>query len=109
MISKSTTDWSYLEEKTAKQALNRAYDREITNLIEEVKNQANKISEITDLWQIHDLLSSRRHQIDGKYDQRSESLIFVLAQLLKEGLISLDDLEGIGKDKRSKISALARM
>jgi hypothetical protein len=36
-------------------------------------------------------------------------LVFVFAQLLKEGWLNLDDLNGLGSDKLSKITALAKM
>ncbi len=108
MLSTGTT-WSEIEQKIAKQAFAQAYDREITSLMEEVKLRVNSISDLEDLWQIHDFLSAKRHQIDGKYDDRPSSLIFVFAQLLKEGLISLNELEGIEKDKLAKIAALSKM
>ncbi len=45
----------------------------------------------------------------GKYDYRYTSLIFVFAQLLKEGWLKLEDLNGLEKDKLAKIAALSRM
>jgi hypothetical protein len=36
-------------------------------------------------------------------------LVFTFAQLLKENLIELDDLQGLEKNKLAKISSLAKM
>lgn len=105
----TVTTWSDMEQKIAMQAFQQAYNQEIKNLIEEVKAKTTSVTQIEDLWQIHDLLSARRHQIEGKYDDRPTSLIFVLAQLLQEGLISLEDLKGLEQDKLAKIGALSRM
>jgi hypothetical protein len=105
----TNTIWSESEREIARDAFNRAYDREISGLVEDIRLRANSIVEIEDLWGIHDLLSARRHQIEGKYDDRPDALMFVLAQLLKEKLLSIADLEGLDKDKLTKIAALSRM
>ena len=67
------------------------------------------IIELDDVWRLHDFLSTIRHEIDGKYDYRDSVLIFVLAQLLKEKWLQLNELEGLAKDKLAKIAALGRM
>jgi methionine synthase II (cobalamin-independent) len=105
----TNTTWSDTEQKIAQEAFHQAYDREIRDLMEEVKSRSASIQQIDDLWQIHDLLSARRHQIDGKYDARPSALMFVLAQLLKEKLISIDELKGLEPGKLAKIAALSKM
>ena len=42
------------------------------------------MTEIDELWQIHDLLSAKRYDLDGKYDARESMLVFTLAELIKE-------------------------
>ena len=54
-------------------------------------------------------LSARRYELDGKYDSRESMLVFTFAQLIKENLIQLEHLDGLGKDKLAKISSLAKM
>ncbi|CCI38991.1 MAG: hypothetical protein ACK47N_02245 [Microcystis sp.] len=101
--------WSDTEQEIAQTAFQKAYQRETSTLIEHIKEQSGQITVLDDIWQMHDYLSARRHQIDGKYDYRYTSLIFVFAQLLKEGWLKLEDLNGLGKDKLAKIAALSRM
>ena len=101
--------WSDTEQEIAQTAFQKAYQRETSTLIEHIKEQSGQITVLDDIWQMHDYLSARRHQIDGTYDYRYTSLIFVFAQLLKEGWLKLEDLNGLGKDKLAKIAALSRM
>jgi hypothetical protein len=100
--------WSATEQTVAQEAFEKAYQREITALLAEVRQQSSAIAAVEDLWTLHDFLSARRHQIDGKYDYNSATLLFTLANLIKEGWLKLDELESLSKDKISKISALTR-
>lgn len=109
MIQVIEIEWSQTEKKIARQAFDKAYNREISSLIKEVQLQASQIAELENLWLLHDFLSARRHEIDGKYDYRDSSLVFVFASLIKEGWLHVDELEGLNPDKRAKIVALSRM
>jgi hypothetical protein len=105
----SKSEWSTMEEKIAQEAFKIAYEREIEALIGEVRDRSSSIAQINDLWNLHDFLSARRHDIDGKYDYQESALIFVFARLLKEGWLKIDELDGLSADKRTKIAALSRM
>ena len=109
MIQVIEIEWSQTEKQIARQAFDKAYDREIRALIKEVQQQASQITELENLWLLHDFLSARRHEIDGKYDYRYSSLIFVFALLIKEGWLLKEALEGLNTDKRAKVAALSRM
>jgi hypothetical protein len=101
--------WSATEQEIAKVAFDRAYTREIDQLLALVRTQAPQIESLEQLWQLHDFLSARRHEIDGKYDYRYPTLMFVFAGLLKDGWLQMTDLEGLSPEKLAKISALSRM
>ena len=103
------TNWSKSEKKGAEEAFKRAYEREVKSLIKEVRQKGSEISEIDQVWQLHDFLSARRHEIDGKYDYRYSVLIFVFARLLQEGWLNLEELGFLEQDKLAKINVLARM
>jgi ketosteroid isomerase-like protein len=98
--------WSSQEEKIAQEAFNKAYEREIAALIQEVEQQAKEVEAAGDLWRLHDLLSAKRHEIDGKYHYDTSTLLFILAELVQGGWLKLQELEGLEKDKVSKIKAL---
>ncbi len=101
--------WSDAEYRVVQVAFKTAYDREIAALIQEVKQQAIDIQGTDEMWRLHDFLSARRHDVDGKYDNAEPGLLFVFARLVKEKWINTSELEGLEKSKLSKISALSRM
>jgi hypothetical protein len=105
----SEMNWSESEKQVAQEAFKTAYKREIKSLIEEVRQKASEVTEIDEVWQLHDFLSARRHEIDGKYDYQYSALLFVFARLLNEKLLSLEELQDLEQDKLIKITALARM
>lgn len=102
-------DWTTTEKELAQAVFKKAYHREIAALVEEVKDKVNAISSLDELWQLHDYLSARRHDIDGKYDYRESMFLFAFSQLIKEGWLSLEELEGLHPSKQKKVAALARM
>lgn len=105
----SETDWSVAENAIAQAAFERAYARETQALMETVRQQAGHVTSLEDVWRLHDFLSARRHEIDGKYDNRSSALVFVLAQLVQQNWLDLSELEGLDQAKLRKVTALARM
>jgi hypothetical protein len=105
----SEMNWSESEKHVAQEVFKKAYKREINSLIEEVRQKASEITEIDEVWRLHDFLSVRRHEIDGKYDYNYSELVFIFAQLLNEKWLSLEELQNLQRDKVVKITALARM
>lgn len=105
----SEVDWSESEKNVAEEAFEKAYQRETEALISEVRSRAGGISLLDEVWNLHDYLSARRHEIDGKYDYQYSELVFALAALVKQGWLKIEELGGLDKDKRAKIGALARM
>ena len=108
-MHQDSVDWTKAEKVAARAAFEKAYERETRALIEEVRTKASEIANLDEIWQLHDYLSARRHDIDGKYDYRYSSLVFVFAQLLREKWLGLEDLEGLAASRVAKISALSRM
>ncbi len=109
MMPTIETKWLPAEQEIAKVAFDKAYRREVAAMMAEVKRQAQTAEDPDQLWKLHDFLSARRHDLDGKYDFRFSMLIFVFAQLVKEGWIEIDELKGINEDKLAKVSALSKM
>jgi hypothetical protein len=108
-MSLTQTKWSTEEIKIAEKVLQQAYQQEINSLINNVRQTIINLTDVEELWQVHDLLSAKRYDLDGKYDPRESMLVFTLAQLLKENLILLEDLKGLETDKIAQISSLSRI
>ena len=109
MLKLSKNQLSATEEKIAKQALQKAYEREISALMNNICDRATSLNEIEDLWDLHDLLSTKRYEIDGKYAYDFSTIVFDFARLIKEKWLTIEDLQGLPSEMLSKISALARM
>lgn len=105
----NTQQWSQTDQKIAQEALQKAYARETQALIAEINQKASRITQITDIWALNDYLSSQRYNIDGKYDSRESASVFVLAQLVKERWLTLDELTGLTPSTKAKVASLAKM
>jgi Photoprotection regulator fluorescence recovery protein len=109
MMQVNDIEWSTAEQTIAEAAFKKAYEREINALLAEVRSQASSVLAQEDLWRLHDFLSARRHDLDGKYDYRYSVLTFVFARLVKEGWLQLSELDGLEPAKLTKVSALTRI
>lgn len=101
--------WTLEEQSLAREVFDRAMARHVQSLIEELQRRCQQLRRPEDIWELHDFLSIRRHEIEGRFDLRLSGLLFVFADLVKEGLVSLEELQDFSADKRAKISAMARM
>ncbi len=61
MVAVETEAWSSSELVIAKQAFQAAYEREIAALVAEVRQRVEQVSQIEEIWTLHDFLSARRH------------------------------------------------
>lgn len=105
----SEVEWTDIEKKIARTAFDQAYEREIEALLKQIQKQASTLVDLVELWRLHDFLSAKRHEIEGKYDYQYSVLLFVFAGLVKEGWLHLNELQGLDQDKLSKIAVLSRM
>ena len=103
------TGWSASEETIARQAFERAYERALNGLIEHLRDRLTQLNGAESLWELHDFFSIQRHAIEGRFDFREPGLLFVFAGLLKDQLISLEELQGLEAIKLAKITAMTRI
>ena len=100
--------WSKTEKKVAREAFDKAYERECDCLSGRIREIANKIQTPDDIWQLHDFLTEKRKEIDEKYDYRYSMLDLVFGRLIKDGWLDFEDLEGVNQDKIEQIKSLLR-
>jgi hypothetical protein len=60
---------------------------------------AARIKEPDGLWELERHLTQRRKEIDAKYELKYSVLLLVLADLVREGRITPDELHGLSEDK----------
>ena len=100
--------WTKKEKTVARRAFDNAYKRECEEIINRIRELANNANTPDGMWQLYDFLDEKRKEIYLKYDYRYSVLIVVLARLLKEGWITVEDLEGLKEDKIERIRYLGR-
>jgi hypothetical protein len=91
--------WSPKEKDIARRAFDGALDRELKATIQEAKQMAQKIQDASELWELERYLTQRRKEIDGKYEYKYSMLLLVLADLVREGRVRVDELDGLAEDK----------
>ena len=109
MNQTTTSQWTSQERAVVKAALANAQQREVEAIVEVVRKRASEVRSIDEVWQLNDFLSARRFDIDGKYEDGEDEILFVLAKLTQEGWLQAQDLAGIETAKLSKIAALTRV
>ncbi len=96
--------WSKKEKAIARNAFDAAYKRECAGILAELRKRVEAANEGDDIWKINDYLWRKRREIEDKYDFRASVLVGVLARLVREGWITMDDLDGLGGDKQELLS-----
>jgi hypothetical protein len=91
--------WSPKEKDIARRAFDGALHRELKATIQEAKQMAEKIKDASELWELEQYLTQRRKEIDSKYEYKYSVLLLVLADLIREGRVRLDELDGLAEDK----------
>jgi hypothetical protein len=99
--------WSPSEKSVARKIFDGALQRELDEVMQEVKRRAEGIKSPSDVWKLEDYLTQMRKEIDRKYDYRYSELVIVFGQLLHQGRISEKDLAGLAEDKVVLIRRLA--
>lgn len=103
MFDPHNEPWSRNEKAIARRAYEQALSRELAAIAEKVRSRAKRISEPHHIWALHDYLTKKRKEVDQKYDYRYSQLIFVFARLIRDGLLTESELEGLAEDKLERI------
>ncbi len=101
--------WSKTEKKIAREAFEKAYERECSYLAGRIHEKANQIKKPDDIWRLHDFLSEKRKEVDEKYDYRYSVLNLVFGRLIKDRWLDFTDLEGLDEEKIERIKSLLRI
>jgi photoprotection regulator FRP-like protein len=93
--------WSKGEKTAARAAFDLALARELRTIRQETEALLQNSTDEFSIWRVHDYLSTKRQEVDHKYDFRYSVLVLVLVfgRLVSEGWLTLDDLSGIGVEK----------
>ena len=97
--------WSKSQKKHARELFDLALEREYKALIEEIN--LVKVESRDEVWELRERLNRKAKEMDRKYDYRYSQLIFVFAQLLREGYLTEDELSVLGEEKLDDIKKWA--
>ena len=100
--------WSKTEKKIAREAFEKAYERECHYLACMIRKKANQIKKPSDMWGLQDFLTEKRKEVDDKYDYRYSVHDFVFVRLFKDGWLDFADLKGLNEEKIDRIKSLLR-
>jgi hypothetical protein len=95
--------WSATEKAIARRAFDSALQRELDAVIQEAKERAARVSQPADLWELEHWLTQRRKEIDRTYDYRYSVLPLVFRNLIRDGRLSEQELQGLAEDKLAYI------
>jgi hypothetical protein len=73
--------------------------RELEATIQEAKQMAEQIKVPDELWALERHLTQRRKEIDTRYEFKYSVVLLVLGDLLREGQINVEELQGLTEDK----------
>src|SRR2546430_13310921 len=91
--------WSQTEKRIAREAFDRAFERECQAIKLEVQAMLQREKDSRVIWRIQEYLSKRRREVDEKYDYRYSQLLFVFGRLVSQGWLTEEDLNGLRPDK----------
>ncbi|MGC2331229.1 MAG: hypothetical protein WA581_07235 [Candidatus Acidiferrales bacterium] len=77
--------WTTAEKKAARQAFDRALERNLAAIMAEAKRMTAKVSEPSDLWEVESYLAESRKTVDRVYQFRYSNLLTVFS-ILREAV-----------------------
>lgn len=101
--------WSTAEKAVARKAFDRALCRELEAVMVEAKERAEQIQRPSELWDLEHYLTECRTQIDRQSDYRYSVLILVFGNLIRQGRLSEQELQGLSEDKLDAIRRYAKL
>ncbi len=91
--------WSSTEKAIARRCFDRALQRDLNEAIQSTKEMVAKIRHASELWELEHHLMQLRKEIDRKYEYKYSKLVFVFADLVREGKLDLEELRGLSEEK----------
>ena len=91
--------WSSTEKAIARRCFDRALRQELDAAIQSTKAMAAKLRQPSELWDLEHRLTQLRKTIDSKYEYKYSKLVFVFADLVREGRLDPEDLRGLSEEK----------
>jgi len=95
--------WAPSEKKLARIAFDKAFERQCTAIIQEVRQMLETTTAPSDIFRVHEYLTEQKRIVDRVYDYRYSRLLDVFGRLLSDGWLREGDLNGLQPEKIAKI------
>ena len=77
--------------------------------MDEVRQRAENLNLVADVWILMDFLLERHSEMKQKYIFKYTKLIPIFSRLITEGWLQLDDLEGLHEEKIYRIKRILEL
>src|SRR5882757_8307423 len=77
--------WAPSEKKLARIAFDKAFERQCTAIIQEVRRMLETTTAPSDIFRVHEYLTEQKRIVDRVYDYRYSRLLDVFGRLLSDG------------------------
>lgn len=101
--------WTPKEKQIARTVFQRAAMAEEQELLERFKKKAAAMKEMNDMVALQHAIGKADRKYQEKYDFRYSQLISVFGCLVREGRISMEELEGLSEEKLDYIGRYASL
>ena len=101
--------WSAKEKQLARAVFEFAAVAEEQELLEHFKQKAAALKRMEDLWALQYAIRDAERDYQQKYDFRYSQLIIVFGRLVREGRISIDELNGLSEEKLKFIGRISSL
>jgi hypothetical protein len=95
--------WTPTEKKLARNAFDKAFERQCAAITEEVRRMLQSAAAPSDIFRVQEYLTEQRRIVDRVYDYRYSRLLDVFGRLLSDGWLREGDLDGLQPEKIGKI------
>ena len=99
--------WSKKEKEVARKAFDLANENKLKEIIGAIKTF--KLETWQDLAALTQFVKQKEKETDSSFDYRYSILIISFANFIRQGLITVEDLEGFNQDKIEKIEEILKL
>ena len=100
-------DWSPTEKRIARAVFEEAVAAECEEILAEFKQRAAALVDPDDMFSLGKWVAEEERRLARRYDFRYSELPYVFGDLLREGRIAEEELQGLSPDKLERIRGFA--
>ncbi len=93
--------WSPSEKRLARKLFDNALQRELADLVMDFRKRAEAVQTPDEMWKLRRFLEQTEREVEEKYDYRYSQMLFVFGRLVREGRISISQLQELSAEKLS--------